>query len=80
VIYRWRIRLRILRWYRALLVLESGLSQNVTSEKREELLDRIDQIERTVNHMKVPASFADQFYSLRSHIAIVRARLMSSTN
>ena len=80
VIYRWRIHLRILRWYRALLVLESGLSLNVTSEKREELLNRIDQIEQTVNNMKVPASFADQFYSLRSHIAIVRARLMSSTN
>jgi hypothetical protein len=80
VIYRWRIRLRILRWYRALLVLESDLSLNVTSEKREELLNRIDQIEQTVNNMKVPASFADQFYSLRSHIAIVRARLMSSKN
>jgi hypothetical protein len=80
VIYRWRIHLRILRWYRALLVLESDLSPNVTSEKREELLNRIDQIEQTVNNMKVPASFADQFYSLRSHIAIVRARLMSSTN
>jgi len=79
-IYRWRIRLRILRWYRALLVLETDLSPNVTSEKREELLNRIDQIEQTVNNMKVPASFADQFYSLRSHIAIVRARLMSSTN
>jgi hypothetical protein len=80
VIYRWRIRLRILRWYRALLVLESNLSLNATSEKREELLKRIDQIEQTVNNMKVPASFADQFYSLRSHIAIVRARLMSSKN
>ena len=79
VIYRWRIRLRILRWYRALLVLESDLSLNVTSEKREELLNRIDQIEQSVNNMKVPASFADQFYSLRSHIAIVRARLMRST-
>jgi TRAP-type uncharacterized transport system substrate-binding protein len=80
VIYRWRVRLRILRWYRALLVLESGLSLNVTSEKREELLNRLDQIEQAVNNMKLPASFADQFYSLRSHIAIVRARLMSCTN
>jgi hypothetical protein len=79
-IYRWRMRLRILRWYRALLVLESDLSLNITSEKREELVGRLDQIEQTVNNMKVPASFADQFYSLRSHIAIVRARLMSSTN
>jgi hypothetical protein len=80
VIYRWRMRLRILRWYRALLVLESGLSPNVTFEKREELLSRLDQIEHTVNNMKVPASFADQFYTLRSHIAIARARLTSRTS
>jgi hypothetical protein len=80
VIYRWRMRLRILRWYRALLVLESNLSLEVTSEKREELLGRLDRIEQAVNNMKVPASFADQFYSLRSHIAIVRTRLLSGTN
>lgn len=79
-IYRWRIRMRILRWYRALLVLESDLSLNITSEKREALVRRLDHIEQTVNNLKIPASFADQFYSLRSHIAIVRARLMSSTN
>ena len=79
-IYRWRMRLRILRWYRALLVLESDLSLNITSEKREKLVGRLDQIEQTVNNLKIPASFADQFYSLRSHIAIVRTRLMSSTN
>jgi len=76
VIYRWRMRLRILRWYRALLVLESDLGAHVTPEKHEELLGRLDRIEETVNNLKVPASFADQFYALRSHIAIVRTRLM----
>ncbi len=79
VIFRWRMRLRILRWYRALLVLESNLGLNAVSDTREELLSRLDRIEQAVNHMKVPASFADQFYSLRSHIAIVRTRLMSGT-
>ncbi|MCE5265207.1 MAG: C4-dicarboxylate ABC transporter substrate-binding protein [Deltaproteobacteria bacterium] len=79
VIFRWRMRLRILRWYRALLVLESNLGLNAASDTREELLGRLDRIEQAVNHMKVPASFADQFYSLRSHIAIVRTRLISGT-
>jgi len=76
VIYRWRTRLRILRWYRALLVLEGDLNQKVTNE---DLMARLDQIEQAVNNMKVTASFADQFYALRSHIAIVRLRLMSET-
>jgi hypothetical protein len=77
VIYRWRMRLRILRWYRALLILEGDLGLNMTSEKQKELMARLEGIEQAVNNMKVPASFADQFYSLRSHIAIVRTRLMS---
>jgi hypothetical protein len=77
-IYRWRMRLRMLRWYRALLVLEGQLGQNVTAEKRQELLGRLDHIEEAVNKMKVPASFADQFYSLRSHVGIVRTRLTNT--
>ena len=79
VIYRWRIRLRILRWYRALLVLEGDLGPDATSEHQEKLLRRLDQIEESVNNMKVAASFADQFYALRSHITIVRDRLKGGT-
>jgi TRAP-type uncharacterized transport system substrate-binding protein len=77
-LYQWRMRLRILRWYRALLVLEEGMIDQITPEKHKDLLDRLDQIEQTVNKMKMPASFADQFYSLRSHISIVRERLTNS--
>ena len=38
----------------------------------EELLRRLDEIEASVNQLKVPASFADQFYGLRGHIGFVR--------
>jgi hypothetical protein len=79
-LYQWRMRLRILRWYRALLVLEEDMTDQITPEKHKNLLDRLDQIEQTVNKMKMPASFADQFYSLRSHISIVRERLTNSIN
>jgi hypothetical protein len=75
-LYRWRIKLRIYRWYRALLMLERDLITRLTSEERKELLLRLDHIEEEVNKMKVPASFADQFYVLRGHIDFVRDRLM----
>ena len=77
-IYRWRIRLRILRWYRALLVLEEEITTQITPEKCKELIERLNQIEQTVNKLKIPASFADQFYSLRSHVSIVRERLKNA--
>jgi len=73
--YKWRSQLRIYRWYRKLLVLEREVSLEPTPAKREELLRRLLEIEAVVTHMKVPASFANLFYSLREHIDYVRARL-----
>ena len=75
MVFKWRIRLRIFRWYRALLALEEDLVVELSPEVREALLARLDRINESVNRMKVPASFADQFYELRGHIAFVRSRL-----
>ncbi|MGZ6193283.1 MAG: TAXI family TRAP transporter solute-binding subunit [Syntrophales bacterium] len=74
-IYRWRFKSRISRWYRALLMIEQDLTAQLASDKRQALMERLDKIEEAVNGMKVPASFADQFYNLRGHITFVRARL-----
>ena len=73
--YKWKTQLRIYRWYRSLLRVERDLSGEITNEKRQELHRRLDHIETSVNQMKVPASFAGQFYGLREHIGFVRERL-----
>jgi hypothetical protein len=70
--YRWRIRARMYRRYRALLSLERELFKESDPGKREQLLKQLDEIESTVNRMKVPAFIADQFYGLRGHIGFVR--------
>jgi len=80
-VFRWRIKLYILRWYRALLAIEAELYRSpmpAGPAKTEELLKKLDLIEDSVNQMKKPASFADQFYSLRYHINFVRDRLKNS--
>jgi len=76
-IYQWRFRSRLFKWYRALLVIERNALMELTPDRREELMKELDNIERQVNRMKVPASFADQFYALRGHITFVNTRLMS---
>jgi hypothetical protein len=78
-LYRWRIKLRLYRWYRALLMLERDLITRLAREERGKLLGRLDHIEKEVNKMKMPAFFADQFYVLRGHIDFVRDRLMKNT-
>jgi TRAP-type uncharacterized transport system substrate-binding protein len=70
--YKWRVRSRIFRWYRALLAVERDLLKNSGEHKREQLLRRLDEIEDAANRMKVPTSFADQFYGLRTNIDFVR--------
>ncbi len=73
--YRWRIMMRFYRWYRQLLALEKDMETDLSPEKRVEILLRLDDIEREVNKMKVPASFADQFYVLRTHVSFVHDRV-----
>ncbi|MEO6002545.1 MAG: TAXI family TRAP transporter solute-binding subunit [Opitutus sp.] len=79
VLYRLGIQLRFYRWYRPLLRLERDTFAPLTAERVEELIARLDEIEQGVSHLKVPASFASQFYWLRSHIAFVRDRLKVPT-
>ncbi len=74
-LYQWRIKSRIYRWYGALIGLERDALSDSAPKNREELLKRLDGIENGVNGMKVPVTFADQFYVLRVHIGFVRDRL-----
>jgi hypothetical protein len=75
VAYRWTNQLRFYRCYRPLLQLEREAMTSLNPEQRHDLLQRLDEMEEAVNKLKVPASFADQFYDLRVHIAFVRSRV-----
>jgi len=72
---RLRVRLQLIRWYRGLLSIEREFRQPFPTTNRAALLEQLDVIEQGANHMKVPASFADQFYGLRAHIGLVREQL-----
>ena len=74
-IYRWLIGSRIYRWYGALLAIEGELREHPEPEAREGLRKRLDAIEQGVNRLKLPLSFAGEFYVLREHIDFVRAKL-----
>ena len=74
---------RLASWkgrYRALLVLEKNITAGpVRPDQKEEIEQQLAHIERAVNKMKVPASFADQFYGLRVNIDFVRTKLTQVT-
>jgi TRAP-type uncharacterized transport system substrate-binding protein len=78
-LYRWRMRSRIYRWYGALMAIERKMLARPTPEEQAELLKRIESIERSVNELKTPLSFADQLYVLRDHVGMVREHLLAAT-
>jgi TRAP transporter TAXI family solute receptor len=73
--YKWRVRLRFYHCYRRLIRIEREVFGELTGEQRQDLLRRLDELEDAVYKLKVPASFADQFYALRGYIMFVRGRL-----
>jgi len=74
-LYRWRIRSRIHRRYAELMALERVTLQTTTETEREPLRHRLEEIEKAVINLKIPAAYADQVYVLREHIKFVRERL-----
>lgn len=75
MLYRWRVRSRVYRWYGALMAIERDMAADASPEAHAKLHKRLDEIEEAVDHIKTPLSTADQLYVLRDHIGMVRQRL-----
>lgn len=74
-VYRWQVRKKIYRWYRLLRELDIDDDAALDSARRDELLQQLQTIEDEVRKVTVPLSYADELYSLRLHIDMVRGRL-----
>ncbi|MEI8243171.1 MAG: TAXI family TRAP transporter solute-binding subunit [bacterium] len=74
--FRWRIRSRITRWYRELSDIDAQVNF-ADAVLADELMAEIDRVEHDVIRVSVPLGFADQLYNLRSHIALVRERILA---
>jgi TRAP-type uncharacterized transport system substrate-binding protein len=72
-LYTWRVRRRIVYWYRELKAVEATADRANLGRA----MNEIDRIEDAVNQLPVPLGFANQLYDLRQHIDVVRQRLMA---
>lgn len=77
-LYRWRVRSRIYRYYGALIAIERDALKHTSEEERRALLDELDEIERSLNTLRMPLAYADAFYVLREHVGFVRIHLTSN--
>src|SRR5215475_11134384 len=77
VFYNWITRRRLFYWYAQLKALETSFDADPTDRHLAEKKAKIEQIEDAVSHIRIPLTFSDQVYNLRSHIDIVRRKISS---
>jgi hypothetical protein len=73
-LYEFRIRSRVFRWYGQLREIEDKSLSGTESAKA--LMSALARLEQHVEKINVPLSYADELYSLRTHIDLVRKRIL----
>jgi TRAP-type uncharacterized transport system substrate-binding protein len=73
-LYQYRIRSRIYKWYRHLRQIEDDLGRNDADRAR--LLVELNKLDAKALGIAVPLAYADELYTLRSAIDLVRKRLL----
>ena len=74
-LYQFRVRRRVFRWYARLREIEAKVEAK--EGDRDALLGELDQLDRVVNKVAVPLSYAEELYALRNNIYAVRKRLLA---
>jgi TRAP-type uncharacterized transport system substrate-binding protein len=75
-LYRWRVRSRIYRRYARLKEIELQLDESPGTVKLEDMLERLETIERSVNRIPTPLAYSENLYAFRGHIDLVRQRVV----
>jgi len=74
-LYQFRVRRRVFRWYARLREVENKLEAG--TGEREALINELDDLDRVVNKVAVPLSYAEELYALRNNIYAVRKRVLA---
>ena len=78
--YNWIARRRLFYWYAKLKALEASFDGDPMDMRLADTKAEIERIEHAVSHIRIPLTFSDQVYNLRSHIDIVRRKIASRDN
>ncbi len=73
VLYRWRARRRIYRWYGELRFIEDAVRRHTGESAMHSA--HLEQLEEKVNRLRVPHAYSGEFFALLAHIHLVRGML-----
>ncbi|WP_435008986.1 TAXI family TRAP transporter solute-binding subunit [Tundrisphaera lichenicola] len=72
---RWRTRRKIYLWYSDLRDIDQRLMAGLTVPELDQEYERLKEIENQVAYVEVPLSYMEEFYHLRSHLALLQQHL-----
>ncbi len=75
IIYNWRMKRRLLHWYRELKNLEHSLPKTAAPDLIHEKEQELTHIEEGVQQIAVPIHLSADFYELRNHVEFVKRRI-----
>ncbi|MGD8370679.1 MAG: TAXI family TRAP transporter solute-binding subunit [Syntrophobacterales bacterium] len=80
LIYKWRMRSRIYRWYSELKEVDPDIQKDFVAERLEEYLAKLNKVENQVSNISIPPAYAEGLYDLRLHIEMLRNKLRKAGN
>ena len=80
LIYKWRMRSRIYRWYSELKAVDPEIQKDFVAERLEEYLAKLNEIEKQVSNISIPPAYTEGLYDLRLHIELLRTKLLKAGN
>jgi TRAP-type uncharacterized transport system substrate-binding protein len=80
-LYQWRMRARVMKWYKRLRALDGHLLEPASAAQRAVDRSEAERLEAEIlRHTHVPLGYMDSFYQLRTHLAFLRDRLAAAPN
>jgi TRAP transporter TAXI family solute receptor len=74
LLYRWRVRSRIYRWYATLKEIELELEKRRSPEELHHILGRLAELDGSIHRIETPLAYSENLYVFRQHIDLVSQR------
>jgi len=74
-LYEWKMRQRLLRFYKDLRAVELALASTPVGSDPSGLVAQLDQLESRIDRLWLPTSVMGHLYTFKEHIKLVRERL-----
>jgi hypothetical protein len=77
MVFRWRVQRKIFRRYRRVRQIEEKLHANSPPDELQAGYDELTVMDKSLATLKLPISFVEELYNLRTNVSYVRSRIDS---